>query len=84
VDLYQSAATRFLVSPAGLMPPLASLQGVGEVAARHIVEARKRGRFTSIEDLRLRSKVSKAVLDILANHGCLRGLAETDQMVLFS
>jgi len=84
VDLYQSDATRFIISPSGLVPPLAALQGVGDVAAQHIVEAREQGRFTSIEDLRLRSKVSKAVLDVLGNHGCLQGLDETDQMVLFS
>lgn len=84
VDLYRSDALRFLLTPDGILPPLASLQGLGDVAARNLVAARRRGKFTSVEDLRQRSRVSKAVLDILANHGCLQGLAETDQMVLFS
>lgn len=84
VDLYRSDATKFLIVENGLLPPLAGLQGLGDTAARHIVEARQERTFTSIEDLRVRSHVSKTVIDILREHGCLKDLSETDQMMLFA
>ncbi|NLP41878.1 MAG: PolC-type DNA polymerase III [Veillonellaceae bacterium] len=83
VDLYASDATKFIITADGLLPPLAALQGLGDTAARNIVEARCGRPFSSIEDLRARSRISKAVIDILKGHGCLDGLPETDQMMLF-
>lgn len=83
VDLYKSDATKFIIVDNGLLPPLAALQGLGDTAARNIVEARSGGPFSSVEDLRTRSRISKAVIDILKNHGCLAGFPETDQIMLF-
>ncbi len=84
VDLYKSDATKFLKTEKGILPPLSALQGVGESAAKSIVEARKKGKFTSIDDLRIRAKVSKAVIEVLQQHGCLKGLPESSQLDLFS
>ena len=39
--------------------------------------------FISVEDLKNRGKVSSAVLDLLRDHGCLKDLAETNQVTLF-
>lgn len=52
-------------------------------AAKSIAEARKDGEFISKEDLRVRSKVSKTVIETLSNHGCLVGMSETNQLSLF-
>ncbi|WP_346354289.1 PolC-type DNA polymerase III [Azotosporobacter soli] len=83
VDLYQSDATKFLIVEEGLLPPLAALQGVGDNAAINIAAAREGHVFSSIEDLRNRSRVSKTVIEVLRQHGCLDGMLETDQMILF-
>ncbi len=84
VNLEQSHAKKFLITGSGLLlPPFAALQGLGETAARNITRARKQRMFTSVEDLRNRARVSKPVIEILQNHGCLQGLPETDQLVLF-
>ena len=83
VDLYKSDATKFQIVDNALRPPLSSLQGVGVNAAKSIAEARKDGEFISKEDLRLRSKVSKTVIETLSNHGCLEGMSETNQLSLF-
>ena len=83
VDLYESHATKFLIVDNALRPPLSSLQGVGVNAAKSIAEARKDGEFISKEDLRLKSKVSKTVIETLSNHGCLEGMSETNQLSLF-
>jgi DNA polymerase-3 subunit alpha (Gram-positive type) len=83
VDLYKSDPTRFQIESEGIRPPLNSLQGLGTAAAQSIVDARKSGKFTSIDDLRIKSKVSKTVIEILQNHGCLEGMPESNQISLF-
>ena len=83
VDLYKSEATKFKIEEDGIRPPLNALQGVGDNAAKSIVECRENGEFISKEDLRLRSKVSKTVIETLDNHGCLEGMQESNQLSLF-
>ncbi|SFC73723.1 PolC-type DNA polymerase III [Clostridium uliginosum] len=83
VDLYKSEATKFIIEGEMLRPPLNALQGVGDNAAKSIVQERVNGEFISKEDLRLRAKVSKTVIETLSNHGCLEGLSETNQLSLF-
>lgn len=84
ISLMESDATKFLiVGENELLPPLAGLQGVGENAARSIVRTREEAPFTSIEDLRIRAKVSKTVIETLLQHGCLAGMEATDQLALF-
>lgn len=83
VNLELSESKRFIITDQGLLPPFAALQGVGETAAGNIARARRQKSFTSVEDLRVRAKLSKTVVEIMQNHGCLNGLPETDQMVLF-
>lgn len=84
VDLYKSDAEKFIVLENSLLPPLASLDGVGQVAAKGIFEARKSGKFSSIEDLKNRAGINKTAVAALKEHGCLDGMDETDQMNLFA
>lgn len=83
VDIYASEAERFVLHEKSLLPPLASLSGVGASAARSIVEARKDGLFTSIEDIKKRTGVSKTCIEALQAHGCLDDMDASDQMELF-
>lgn len=83
VDLYRSHATKFLIEENGIRVPINSLAGLGENAAKNIVKAREEGEFISKEDLRIRARVSKTVIDTLNNHGCLGNLPETNQLSLF-
>lgn len=84
VDLYASDAIKFLITPEGIRPPLTALQGLGLAAAQSIVEARNEEPFNSIEDLRIRAKVSKAVIEILQDNGCLDGMHESNQISFFA
>lgn len=80
VDLYRSEATRFSIYEGKLLPPLCALQGVGENAAKAIVEARKEGEFLSKEDLRIKSKATKVVIEALSQHGALGDLPDDNQL----
>ena len=84
VDLYRSAANDWLILEGNkLLPPFSALQGIGSNAAEALVEARKGGAFTSIEDLSIRGRANKTVIEVLRKHGCLDDLTETDQLTLF-
>ncbi|HHY77291.1 MAG TPA: PolC-type DNA polymerase III [Clostridiales bacterium] len=83
VDLYKSEADKFLVTDEGIRPPLRALQGLGQNAALSIVKEREKYPFISVEDLRERAKLSKTVIEIMKNHGCLDGLPENNQLSLF-
>ncbi len=83
VDLYMSEADKFVVTDEGIRPPLRALQGLGSNAALSIVTEREKCPFISVEDLRERTKISKTVIEIMRNHGCLEGLPENNQLSLF-
>ena len=83
VDLYRSDVRRFLIEDGNIRCPFISLPGLGESAAATIAEARKEGRFLSIEDLKNRGKAGSSVIDMLRKHGALEGLTETNQISMF-
>ncbi len=83
VDLYRSDPQKFIITDEGLLPPLASLQGLGDNAAKYVAAAREEGTFLSIEDLKSRARLSSAVIEVLQKHGCLEGMSESDQLGLF-
>lgn len=83
VDLYKSHAVNFRDVPEGILPPLNALPGMGENAAKSIAEAREKGPFKTIEDLRQRTAITKSVIELLQENHCLDELAEADQMSLF-
>ncbi len=83
VDLYKSHATNFLQTPDGILPPLNALPGMGENAARSIMEERENGEFKTREELRVRTGITKTVMELLEMNRCLDGLPETDQVSLF-
>lgn len=83
VSLYESDPVKFVIRNGGLLPPLASLKGLGETAAYNIVDARLKGPFSSIEDLCIRSRIGKDVQEALEVHGALEGLPKANQIELF-
>ncbi len=83
VDLYESAAYEFKLQEGKLLPPLISLQGLGNSAAESIVESRNNREYKSVEDLVNRSSVTKTVVEVLTDHGCLDDLPEKNQLSLW-
>lgn len=83
IDLYESDSTKFKVIGDNLLPPLNSIPGLGENAAKALVSARNEEAFCSIDDLRARGKVSKTIVDKMRDMGILEGLPESSQISLF-
>lgn len=85
VDIYKSAVDQFLIlDNQTLAPSLTSLPGLGEAAARNIVEEREKGKFMSTEDMLLRCpKVTKGVVETLTAAGALNDIPKTNQIDLF-
>ena len=83
VDLYKSDARMFLPENNAIRLPFGSLPGLGEAAALKLQDARAEGEYLSIEDLKQRTGISKAVIEILDQGGVLAGLSETNQIRLF-
>ena len=83
VDLYESDATKFKIQDNKLRPPLNSIPGFGTVAAQGIENARKDGKFMSIDDLKIRAKIGTSGADLLKQFGCLEGMSQSNQMSLF-
>ena len=80
VSLTKSDAKAFLPENGAIRLPFSSLPGLGENAALNIIHAREEYDFISVEDLRIRAKISKAVIQILRDNGVLDDLNETDQI----
>lgn len=83
VNLYESDSDNFIIKDGKLLPPLRALQGVGENAARNLVDVRDDEEFLSKEDIQKRAKVTKTVIEALDTHGCLKGLPDSNQLSLF-
>jgi DNA polymerase-3 subunit alpha (Gram-positive type) len=80
IDLYRSHPSEFILEGGRILPPLRGLAGLGESVAQAIAAERLKGEFLSIEDLRVRSKASKTVVEALENHGALEALPRTNQL----
>jgi len=85
LDINKSDALSFKMDREhnGVIPPFRALSGVGDQAALSVVEARKDGPFTSIEDLSNRTKLSQQRIDDLKALGCLKGIPDSNQISLF-
>ena len=83
VNLKKSHATAFLPEDGKIRMPFNSLSGLGDTAAEKIISAREEYDLYSVEELRLRTGISKSVIEILRRNGVLDGLNETDQYSIF-
>lgn len=83
LDIYRARATKFQIIDGKLMPPLSSIDGMGDKAAEAVEEASKDGPYLSRDDFRQRTKASKTVIDYMAELGLLAGLPESNQLSLF-
>ena len=85
IDLYESDAKKFKIEGNQIRPPLNSIGGLGTVAAENIQRAREvDGKFTSVEELKIRCGIGKSTVELLEKAGCLKGMMQSNQMSLFT
>lgn len=82
IDLEKSDSYVFKPENGAIRMPFSALAGLGESAADNIIQAREQEPFFSVEDLQIRAKLSKAVIDILRASGALDNVSETDQLTM--
>ena len=83
VDIVRSCATRFAIEDGSVRLPLVSVASLGDAAALSVVYAREERPFSSIQDLRDRTRLTRSHIDTLRDTGALAGLPETNQLSLF-
>lgn len=86
IHLMKSAAVDFIPDPEDpnrIIPPFASIDGLGENVAFTIVEARKKGAFLSKQDLSNRTALNGTNIKKLEELGVLKELQNENQMSLF-
>ncbi len=83
IDIFRAHSRNFQIVNDKVMPSLSSIEGLGERAADAIMEAAKDGPFLSKDDFRSRTKVSKTVIDLMADLGLLGDIPESNQISLF-
>lgn len=85
IDLYKSEAKVYKIEDGKIRMPFGAMPGTGEAAAQALADARDdgAGKYTSVQDIKNRSRVSTAVLEMLRSVGALEGLPEDDQLTLF-
>ena len=83
IDIYKAKAHRFQIIGDKLMPALDTIEGLGDKAADAVVEAAKEGKFLSKDDFRMRTKVSKTVIDLMDDLKLFGDIPNSNQMSLF-
>ena len=80
IDIYKAKARECLIIDGKILPPLSSIEGLGDKACDQVEEAAKHGPFTSLDNFREQAKVSKTLTDKMVELGILKNLPESDQL----
>ena len=85
IDIYKSDATKFTIADEkSLLPPFATVHGLGEAAALDTVASRAGHTFVSVEDFANRcKKLSRTNIEQLRALGAFADMPETSQLSLF-
>ncbi len=82
-SLTKSHASWFLPEDGAIRCPFSSMGGLGEAAAQSIYESCQKEEILSVEDLRMKAQVSKAVIEIMRRNGVFDDVSETNQLDMF-
>ena len=85
IDIYKSTANRYVIEDGKIRLPFSAIAGCGGAAAQSLEAARNDGggEFLSVEDLQIRSGVSKSIITALEEGGALSSLPKTTQLSFF-
>jgi DNA polymerase-3 subunit alpha (Gram-positive type) len=83
IDIEKSDSYIFLPENGAIRMPFSALPGLGDNAALNIIAARNEEKFFSVDDLSVRAKLTKSVIEVLRKNKVLDNLSETDQLSFF-
>lgn len=85
VNLLMSDAQNWIVNKENnsLIPPFISVDGIGDINARKIIQARNLRPFSSIEDFQTRTETNNTALKKLIQLGVFDKISKTTQVNLF-
>lgn len=81
--LSNASPNKFTVHDGKLMLPFNAISGIGGSAAESLVEAYRDKAFTTIDDIRSRTKLSNSNIEDLKRHGLFSDLPESAQISIF-
>jgi len=82
-ELGVAKACQFSVVDGRVMMPFNAVNGIGDTAAVSLAEAYAERPFSTLDDVRDRTKLSGTNIDDLKKHGLFAGLPESAQLSLF-
>ena len=81
IDIYKAKAREcIIIDETHIMPPISSVEGLGDKACEQVEEAARSGPFTSLDSFRELARVNKTSVDKMVELGILEGLPESDQL----
>ena len=83
VDIYKSDPFRFVVENGGIRMPLIAVAGLGDSVAAALDEARSESPFSTQEDIKKVSGVSKSIVEALDKLGAFAGIPKSSQLTFF-
>lgn len=83
IDIYKSKARYFQIQDGKLLPPLSSIDGMGEKVPLAVESAAKDGPFLSRDDFRQRTKATQTTIDHMVELGLFGDLPASSQYSLF-
>ena len=83
VNFMKSDSTKFLPENGKIRLPFSSIAGIGENASLKIAEARMSNEVFSVEDFQQKTRLSKAVMDLLEKNHVFDDMSKTNQLSMF-
>lgn len=81
VDIHKSEAKDFVIEKDGLRMPFVTVDGLGEIVVFDIVNRREEAPFTSLNDVRERTRINKTSFDRLEKYGAFKDLSEEKNII---
>ncbi len=83
VNFMKSDSTKFLPENGKIRLPFSSIAGIGENASLKIAEARQSNEVYSVEDFQQKTRLSKAVMDLLEKNHVFDDMSRSNQLSMF-
>ena len=83
IDIFKAQSRLFQIIDGKLLPPFSTIEGMGDKAADAVEMAAQDGPYLSLDDFRQRTKVSKTVIEFMADLGLFGDLPTSNQLSLF-